>query len=123
AQGGRAPEGLARGIGKGDLVAVMGPSGSGKTTLLNLMAGLDTPETGEVVVEGTSLGVLADHQLADLRLRKVGFVFQALNLIPALTVEENVAWPLEFSGWGRTDVRQSTAEALRRVGDAGRVRS
>src|SRR5262249_19454124 len=114
AQGGRAPEGLARGIGKGDFVSVMGPSGSGKTTLLNLRAGHHTPETGEVVVEGTSLGALADHQLANLRLRKVGFVFQAFNLIPALTVEENVAWPLEFSGCGTTDVRQRTADALRR---------
>jgi putative ABC transport system ATP-binding protein len=118
----RALERLDLEVGKGDFVSVMGPSGSGKTTLLNLMAGLDTPETGEVVVEGTSLAALADHQLADLRLRKVGFVFQAFNLIPALTVEENVAWPLEFSGCGRTDVRHRTADALRRVGAAGRER-
>jgi putative ABC transport system ATP-binding protein len=118
----RALGGLDLDVGKGEFVSVMGPSGSGKTTLLNLMAGLDVPETGEVVVEGTRLGALADRELADLRLRKLGFVFQAFNLIPALTVEENVAWPLEFSGYQPADVRQRTADALRRVGMAGRER-
>src|SRR5215468_8887691 len=118
----RALGGLDLDVGTGEFVSVMGPSGSGKTTLLNLMAGLDVPETGEVIVEGTHLGALADRELADLRLRKLGFVFQAFNLIPALTVEENVAWPLEFSGCRRADVRQRTADALRRIGMAGRER-
>jgi putative ABC transport system ATP-binding protein len=116
----RALEHLDLEIGKGEFVSVMGPSGSGKTTLLNLMAGLDVPDGGEVVVDGARLAILADHQLADLRLRRIGFVFQAFNLIPALTVAENVAWPLEFSGYRAADVRRRTADALARVGVAGR---
>jgi putative ABC transport system ATP-binding protein len=103
-------------IAPGEFVSLMGPSGSGKTTLLNLMAGLDTPSAGRVVVDGMDLGALADHELADLRLRAIGFVFQSFNLMPALTVEENVAWPLEFAGCGRADVRRRTADALARVG-------
>ncbi len=103
-------------IAPGEFVSLMGPSGSGKTTLLNLMAGLDTPSAGRVAVDGMDLGALADHELADLRLRTIGFVFQSFNLMPALTVEENVAWPLEFSGCGRAEVRRRTGSALERVG-------
>jgi ABC-type lipoprotein export system ATPase subunit len=101
-------------------VSLMGPSGSGKTTLLNLIAGLDTPTKGTVTVDGRDLSTLADHQLADLRLRTIGFVFQAFNLIPSLTIEENVAWPLEFSGHRRAEVRRRTADALERAGVGGR---
>jgi putative ABC transport system ATP-binding protein len=118
----RAVDGLDLEVGGGEFVSVMGPSGSGKTTLLNLMAGLDVPEHGEVVVEGIRVVGLADHELADLRLRTLGFVFQAFNLIPALTVAENVAWPLEFSGCRPADVRARTADALARVGMTGRER-
>src|SRR5258706_3527430 len=75
----------------GEFVSLMGPSGSGKSTLLNLIAGLDVPDAGRVVVDGQDLSRLVDRQLADMRLRKVGFVFQAFNLVPALTVSENVA--------------------------------
>jgi putative ABC transport system ATP-binding protein len=107
-------------IAPGEFVSLMGPSGSGKTTLLNLMAGLDKPSGGRVVVDGMDLGSLADHELADLRLRAIGFVFQSFNLMPALTVEENVGWPLEFSGCGRAEVRQRTGNALERVGVTGR---
>jgi ABC-type lipoprotein export system ATPase subunit len=98
----------------------MGPSGSGKSTLLNLVAGLDLPDAGTVEVDGEDLSRLADHQLADMRLRKVGFVFQSFNLIPALTVEENVAWPLEFAHYARREVRRRSAEALEKVGVTGR---
>jgi putative ABC transport system ATP-binding protein len=118
----RALDGLDLDVGSGEFISVMGPSGSGKTTLLNLMAGLDVPEHGEVVVEGIRVAGLADHELADLRLRTLGFVFQSFNLIPALTVAENVAWPLEFSGCRPPDVRTRTADALARVGMAGRER-
>ena len=118
----RALDGFDLEVGSGEFISVMGPSGSGKTTLLNLMAGLDMPEHGEVVVEGIRVAGLADHELADLRLRTLGFVFQAFNLIPALTVAENVAWPLEFSGCRSADVRRRTAGALARVGMAGRGR-
>jgi len=111
--------GLSLQINRGEFVSLMGPSGSGKTTLLNLVAGLDRPDRGKVFLDGSELGKLKDHQLADLRLRKVGFVFQSFNLIPALTVEENVWWPLEFSGYRRTEVRDRTAAALQRVGVVG----
>jgi putative ABC transport system ATP-binding protein len=106
-------------IAAGEFVSLMGPSGSGKTTLLNLVAGLDKPSSGRVMVDGMDLASLADHELADLRLRAIGFVFQAFNLMPALTVEENVAWPLEFAGLGRAEVRRRTASALDRVGVRG----
>ena len=103
-------------VRRGAFVSLMGPSGSGKTTLLNLIAGLDMPDTGEVVVEGIRLAGLADHKLADLRLEKIGFIFQAFNLIPALTVEENVGLFLEFAGRSKAEVRRMTAEALQQVG-------
>ena len=109
-------------VRRGSFVSLMGPSGSGKTTLLNLIAGLDMPDTGEVVVEGIRLDGLADHELADLRLQKIGFIFQAFNLIPALTVEENVGLFLEFAGRSKADVRRMTAEALQQVGVSGRER-
>src|SRR5688500_1645033 len=82
----------------GELVAVMGPSGSGKSTLLNLAGGLDSPDEGTVVVEGRALSTLNKRQLAEVRRRSVGYVFQALNLLPSLTAAENVALPLELSG-------------------------
>jgi ABC-type lipoprotein export system ATPase subunit len=109
-------------VRRGSFVSLMGPSGSGKTTLLNLIAGLDMPDRGEVVVEGIRLDGLADHELADLRLQKIGFIFQAFNLIPALTVEENVGLFLEFAGRSKADVRRMTADALEQVGVSGRER-
>jgi len=93
----------------GELVAVMGPSGSGKTTLLNLAGGLDTPSAGAVVVEGTVLGSLSRRDLARIRRRSVGYVFQELNLIPALTAAENVMLPRELDG---VSTRTARAEAL-----------
>jgi len=103
-------------IQRAEFVSLMGPSGSGKTTLLNLIAGLDAPDRGRVMVDGSDLTTLADHQLADLRLHKVGFVFQAFNLIPVLTAQENVSLPIEFSGVSRSEARQRAAGALQRVG-------
>jgi putative ABC transport system ATP-binding protein len=107
-------------VTRGEFVSLMGPSGSGKSTLLNLLAGLDAPDSGRVLIDGEDLSRLADHELARMRLRKVGFVFQSFNLIPALTVHENVAWPLEFSRYSRADVRRRVAEALSKVGMADR---
>ena len=118
----RALDDLSLLVGRGEFLSLMGPSGSGKTTLLNLIAGLDTPDSGQVILDGQDLSTLADHALADLRLRAVGFVFQTFNLIPALTVEDNVGWPLEFSGYGRAEVRRRIADALERVGVRERTR-
>jgi putative ABC transport system ATP-binding protein len=109
-------DGLSLDIARGEFVSLMGPSGSGKTTLLNLIAGLDLPDRGRVFVNETDLSTLADHELADMRLRTIGFVFQAFNLLPAMTVERNVAWPLQFAGYARAEVRRRTIDALRRVG-------
>jgi putative ABC transport system ATP-binding protein len=104
-----------------EFLSLMGPSGSGKTTVLNLIAGLDVPDSGEVVLDGQLVGALKDHELSDLRLRMIGFVFQSFNLLPALSVADNVAWPLEFSGCRRAEVRRRSAEALERVGVAERA--
>ena len=107
-------------VSRGEFVSLMGPSGSGKSTLLNLVAGLDVPDRGRVRIDGEDLSALADHQLADMRLRKVGFVFQGFNLIPALTVWENVAWPLEFARHPRAEVHRRGREALAKVLIRGR---
>jgi putative ABC transport system ATP-binding protein len=100
----------------GELVAVMGPSGSGKSTLLNLAGGLDAPTSGTVLVEGTDLSGLSRAQLAAVRRRSVGYVFQDFNLIPALTAAENVALPRELDGVRMRDVRRESAAALEDVG-------
>jgi len=95
---------------------VMGPSGCGKSTLLNLVAGLDTPEQGSVVLAGHDLSQLSDDERSDFRLQHVGFVFQSFNLFPTFTVEENVAWPLEFLGLRWPAARDEAHLALRQVG-------
>ncbi|MBQ1042298.1 MULTISPECIES: ABC transporter ATP-binding protein [unclassified Micromonospora] len=99
----------------GELVAVMGPSGSGKSTLLALAGGLDRPSSGEVVVEGEPLGGLSARELARLRRRRIGYVFQDLNLLGSLTAVENVALPLELDGTGVRAARQLALTALREV--------
>jgi putative ABC transport system ATP-binding protein len=115
-------DGLDLTIARGEFVSLMGPSGSGKTTLLNLLAGLDTPDTGQVVLDGRDLATLSDAELSDLRLHRIGFIFQGFNLIPALSVEENVCWPLEFAGHSRAEVKRRCAQALERCEVTGRER-
>jgi putative ABC transport system ATP-binding protein len=85
-------------VGRGLLTAVMGPSGSGKSTLMHILAGLDRPTTGEVVIEGTELSGLGDTELTKLRREHIGFVFQFFNLLPMLSAEENITLPLEIAG-------------------------
>ncbi|MBW2315759.1 MAG: ABC transporter ATP-binding protein [Deltaproteobacteria bacterium] len=95
----------------GEFSALAGPSGSGKTTLLNLFGALDEPTTGSVILEGQCLGELSAMELADLRLHKLGFVFQAYNLIPVLTARENVEFVMELQGVKPRE-RQERAEKL-----------
>ncbi len=99
-------------IRPGEFVAVMGPSGSGKSTLLHLIAGLDVPTRGEVVVDGQPLASLDDDALTLLRRRRLGIVFQAFNLIDVLTAEENVALPLLIDGVAEAEAARRAREAL-----------
>jgi putative ABC transport system ATP-binding protein len=106
-------------VAAGELVAVMGPSGSGKSTLLNLVAGLDVPSDGRVIVDGADLAGLSEDARSDLRLRRIGFVFQSFNLFPTFSATENVAWPLEFLGASWRDARARAGDALAQVGLRG----
>jgi putative ABC transport system ATP-binding protein len=103
----------------GELVAVMGPSGSGKSTLLHLAGGLDSPTSGQVRVEGALLADMSRRDLARLRRRSVGYIFQDLNLLPGLTAAENVALPLELDGAGVRAARRAALAALDEVGLGG----
>ena len=103
-------------VNPGELVAVMGPSGSGKSTLLNIAGGLDRPSTGDVLVEGRSLLSLSKRDLAALRRRSIGYVFQDLNLLRSLTAVENVALPLELDGSSVRKARKVALQALTEVG-------
>ncbi|WP_432904668.1 ABC transporter ATP-binding protein [Micromonospora matsumotoense] len=103
----------------GELVAVMGPSGSGKSTLLTLAGGLDRPTAGEVLVEGEQLGTLNGRRLARLRRRRIGYVFQDLNLLGSLTAVENIALPLELDGVGVRQARRAALAALDEVNLTG----
>jgi putative ABC transport system ATP-binding protein len=106
-------------IPQGSYVAIVGASGSGKTTLLGLLAGLDTPTSGRVLLDGADLGALTEDQRARLRGEKVGFVFQSFQLIPTLTALENVAVPLELRGDSRASAR--AGDVLARVGLTNRA--
>jgi putative ABC transport system ATP-binding protein len=99
----------------------MGPSGSGKTTLLNLIAGIDRPDKGEVIVAGTSLGTLGEAQLAKWRARHIGFVFQFYNLLPVLTAAGNVELPLLLTKLSRKERREHVRAALELVGLGDRM--
>jgi putative ABC transport system ATP-binding protein len=100
----------------GELVAVMGPSGSGKSTLLTIAGGLDSPTSGEVLVEGEPLGGMSRGQVAALRRRSLGYVFQDLNLVPTLTAVENVMLPLELDGERSSAARRAARTSLEQVG-------
>ncbi len=104
----------------GAITCVMGPSGSGKTTLLNIIGGVDTPTGGEVVVDGIKVHELKGSELDNYRLKYVGFVFQALNLIPTLTALENVMLPLTIAGWRGGEAKARARELLRLVGVEGK---
>jgi putative ABC transport system ATP-binding protein len=94
----RALDQVSVGFPAGELTAIMGPSGSGKSTLMHLLAGLDRPTSGTVVIDGIELGTLGDDALTELRRDKIGFIFQAFNLLPVLNAEENIVLPLSIAG-------------------------
>jgi putative ABC transport system ATP-binding protein len=106
-------------IAAGEFATLSGPSGSGKTTLLSLMGGLDRPTAGEITVDGQRLGGFDNNRLADLRLRKIGFVFQTYSLIPVLSAVENVEFILRLMGVSRSDREARAREVLAQVGLAG----
>jgi putative ABC transport system ATP-binding protein len=99
-----------------EFAAIVGPSGSGKTTLLNLIGGLDNPTSGEIIIDGTNLSRLKSSELIDFRMRNIGFVFQAYNLIPVLTAKENVEFIMNLQKWSRKDRDERTFELLKAVG-------
>ncbi len=108
-------------IAAGEFLALMGPSGSGKSTLLNLIAGIDRPDSGRLVVAGQDIGRLAEAELADWRARHVGFIFQFYNLMPVLSARENVELPLLLKNLPVAERRRRAGDALAMVGLADRL--
>lgn len=106
-------------ISKGEFVCLSAPSGGGKTTLLNAIGGLDIPDSGEVYVDGQRIDNLSKGDLADLRLRQIGFVFQAYNLIPVLTAQENVEFVMQVQGVAARERNDKAREILKEVGLEG----
>ncbi|MDH7503181.1 MAG: ABC transporter ATP-binding protein [Verrucomicrobiota bacterium] len=117
----RALEEVSLTIDRGEYVAIMGPSGSGKSTLMNLLGCLDTPTSGVYELNGLNVSEMDDNQLAEVRNREIGFVFQTFNLLPRATALRNVELPLIYAGLAAEERRQRALEALERVGLGGRV--
>jgi putative ABC transport system ATP-binding protein len=107
-------------VGKGEFVAIVGPSGSGKSTLMNLVGCLDTPTSGSYLLGGTSVGTLDRNQLAEVRNKRIGFVFQSFNLLPQITAFENIEMPMLFGQVGKRQRQEKVKELLDRVGLADR---
>lgn len=110
-------------IEQGEFTAIVGPSGSGKTTFLNMLGGLDSPTEGQISIGGTDIQHLSSSELIDFRLRNIGFVFQAYNLIPVLTAIENVEFIMQMQGVAKTERTQRAKELLEKVGLGERINS
>lgn len=119
----RAVNGVSLDFREAEFAAIVGPSGSGKTTLLNMIGGLDSPTSGEIVVDGTNLSRLSSSQLINFRMRNIGFVFQAYNLVPVLTAKENVEFIMALQKWPREERDKRTFELLTEIGLADRANS
>jgi putative ABC transport system ATP-binding protein len=108
-------------INKGEYVALMGPSGSGKSTLMNLLGCLDTPTSGDYILNGKKVSEMRDDELAEIRNKEIGFVFQTFNLLPRTTALDNVALPMIYAGYSKTDRRARATEVLAQVNLADRM--
>ena len=111
----RVLKGITLTIFKGEYISIMGPSGSGKSTLFNAIGGLDKPTSGKVFIDEVDVAQLDALELAWMRCRKIGYIFQTFNLIPVMTALENVALPMIFAGLSTTDAHEKAADILRRV--------
>ncbi len=109
-------QGLDLNVEAGELVAIIGESGSGKSTLLNIIAGLDHVDSGKLLIDDEVVGEMSDNELTDIRRRKIGFVFQAFDILPYITLTQNVALPLAI---GNTPAREITQRALAMLGRVG----
>jgi len=114
----RAVNGISLRVAKGEFTAVIGPSGCGKTTLLNMIGGLDSITSGEILIGGTRIDSMSDRELTDFRLLRIGFVFQAYNLIPVLTARENIEFIMELQGVDKAERAVRSRELLEAVGIA-----
>ncbi|MEZ4852655.1 ABC transporter ATP-binding protein [Flavobacterium sp.] len=103
-------------INKGEYVALMGPSGSGKSTLMNILGCLDTPTSGSYILNGKQVSEMHDDELAEIRNKEIGFVFQTFNLMPRTTALDNVALPMVYAGYSKSDRNQRATEVLTQVG-------
>jgi ABC-type lipoprotein export system ATPase subunit len=113
--------GVSLAVQRGEFLGIIGPSGSGKSTLLGLIGGLDTPTTGNVIIDGVDITRLNERQLTSIRNEKIGFIFQFFNLIPTLTALENVALPVQFAKKRKFDAHQRAKELLDLLGMADRL--
>lgn len=118
----QALKGIDLGINKNEYVALMGPSGSGKSTLMNILGCLDTPSSGKYFLNGIDVSSMKDDDLAAIRNKQIGFVFQTFNLIPRLSTLDNVALPLVYAGWSKSKREERAKEVLEQVGLADRMK-